>query len=156
VRQTDAPGIAPQVHGILEEHTRLRGYLDVVEAALCAPRTSETAVAWLGALATALGDLAPFLRAHFAREEEEGLFDRIQATWPHAAHACERLQREHGGLLAKLERLRAESEAGGLAEEASFALAAGVRSLLKDLARHEELENELLCGSLDDAVAAQD
>jgi len=156
VRQTDVPELIHQAEGILDEHRRLHAYLERVEAALVFPRPARAAADWLAGLASSLGELGPFLRAHFGREEEEGLFDRIQATWPHAARACERLQGEHRILLARLERLQAESEARSLAEEALDALVAGVRSLLKDLARHEELENELLCGSLDDAMAAQD
>ena len=156
VRQTDVPELIHQAEGILEEHRRLHAYLERVDTAVSAPRPPRAATDWLAGLASSLGELGPFLRAHFAREEQEGFFERIQATWPHAARACERLQSEHGVLLARHERLQAESEARSLTEEALDALVAGVRSLLKDLARHEELENELLCGSLDDAMAAQD
>ena len=156
MRQTDAPKLVPQADGILEEHRQLHGYLEKVEAALSATQPPEAAVVRAAGLASSLGELVPFLRAHFEREEEEGLFDRIQAIWPHAAHACERLQGEHRVLLARLERLRAESEAGSVTGEALGVVVAGVRSLLKDLTRHEELENELICGSLDDAMAAQD
>lgn len=152
MRQTDAA--VPQADGFLEEHRRLRGHLEKVNAAVSATRPPEAAA--VPGLASTLGELAPFLRAHFAREEEEGLFDRVQAIWPHAAHACERLRGEHRVLLARLERLRAESEAGSVTEEALSTLRAGVRSLLKDLVCHEELENELICSSLDDAMAAQD
>jgi hemerythrin-like domain-containing protein len=154
VRQADAPELDPQTGGFLEEHLRLHGYLEGVEAAVSATQPKEAPVS---SLASTLGQLGPFLQAHFAREEEEeGLFDRIQATWPHAARACERLQGEHRVLLARLERLRAEAEAGSASEQALSTLLDGVRSFLKDLRRHEALENELLTGSLDDAMAAQD
>lgn len=156
MRQTDAPGVVPQAEGILEEHRQLHGYLERVEAALSAPRPPEAAAVWLAGLAASLWELAPFLRAHFGREEEEGLFDQIQAAWPHTARVCDRLRSEHAVLLARLAGLRAESEAGPLTEEALGVLVSGVRSLSKDLSRHEELENELLCRSLDDSVAAQD
>ncbi len=155
MRQTDAREAVPQAEGILEEHRQLHSYLERVEAALSAP-PPEAAAVWLAGLASSLSALAPFLRAHFRKEEEEGLFDQIQATWPHAAHTCDRLLGEHPVLLVRLAGLRAESEAGPLTEEALDALVSGVRSLLKDLSRHEEVENELLYGSLDDAMAAQD
>lgn len=131
VRQTVAPEVVPQAEGILEEHRQLHGYLERVEAALSAPPTPEAAAVWLADLAFSLSELAPFLRAHFGREEEEGLFDRIQATWPHAAHICDRLLSEHPVLLARLAGLRAESEPGPLTEEALGALVSGVRSLLR-------------------------
>jgi hypothetical protein len=59
-------------------------------------------------------------------------------------------------LLARLERLQAEGKAGSVSEGALSTLLDGVRSFLKDLGRHEALENELMTGSLDDSVAAQD
>jgi iron-sulfur cluster repair protein YtfE (RIC family) len=154
MRQGDVPELASQAQGILEEHRQLHAYLETVEAVLSDLRRPEAAA--LAGLTSSLEKLVPLLRAHFAREEEEGLFDRVQATWPHAAHACERLQGEHRALLARLERLWTESEAKPVAADALGALVAEVRSLLKDLARHEELENQLICGSLDDAMAAQD
>ena len=153
MRQADAPEFDPRTDGFLEEHRRLHAYLEKVEAALSATGPPETAVL---TLASTLGQLAPSLQAHFAREEEEGLFDRIQVTWPHAAQACERLRGEHGVLLARLERLRAAGEAGSATEGALSTLVDGVRSLLEDLRRHEALENELMTSSMDDAMAAQD
>lgn len=156
MRQTVSPEVVPQAERTLEEHRQLHGYLERVEVALSAPRPPEIAAVWLAGLTSSLSELAPFLRAHFGREEEGGLFDQIQATWPHAAHTCDRLLSEHPALLVRLAALRAESEAGPLTEEALDGLVSGVRSLLKDLSRHEELENELLYGSLDDAMAAQD
>jgi hemerythrin-like domain-containing protein len=154
VRQADAPDLASQADGIVEEHRRLHVHLEKVEAALPAAGPPEAAA--VARLASALAELAPFLRDHFAREEKEGLFERVQATWPHAAGACESLEGEHRTLLAGLERLQAESAAAPATEEAVSTLMAGARSLLKDLARHEEVENELIVGSLDDAMAAQD
>lgn len=151
--QADASEFDPQTDGFLEEHRRLHGYLEKVEAVLSATAPPEAA---LSSLAFALGRLAASLQAHFPREEAEGLFDRIQATWPHAARACERLQGEHGVLLARLERLRADVEAGPASEGALSTLFDGVRSFLTDVRRHEALENELIIGSLDDAMAAQD
>jgi iron-sulfur cluster repair protein YtfE (RIC family) len=138
--------------GFLEEHRRLHGYLEAVEAALSAS-APEAAVS---GLVSTLGQLGPALQAHFAREEEEGLFDGIQEAWPHAARACDRLRGEHPVLLARLERLQAEGKAGSVSEGALSTLLDGVRSFLKDLGRHEALENELMTGSLDDSVAAQD
>ena len=153
MRQADAPELESHTDGILEEHRRLHGYLEEVEAALSATQPKEAVTS---SLASALGQLGPFVQAHFAREEEERLFDRIQERWPHAAGACERLRGEHRVLLARLERLRAEAEAGSIDERALSTLVDGARSLLKDLRRHEALENELLTASLDDAMAAQD
>jgi iron-sulfur cluster repair protein YtfE (RIC family) len=152
VRQADAPDLAPPENGIVEEHRRLHVCLEKVEAALSvAPEAAA-----LAGLASALAELAPFLCAHFAREEKEGLFDRVQEAWPHAAGACERLVGEHRTLLARLERLQDESGAGLATEKAFSTLMAGARALVKDLVRHEELENELIVGALDDAMAAQD
>ena len=156
MQQTDAPGLVPQAKRILEEHRQLQERLEKIRSALSAPRESERAAVWLSDLAACLRELLPFLRAHFDQEEEGGLFERIQEVWPHAARACTRLQGEHGALLARLESLGAECEKAPLAEEELLSLAVRVRSLSADLASHEGRENELLCGSLDDAVAAQD
>jgi hemerythrin-like domain-containing protein len=154
VRLTDAPDLVPPADGIVDEHRRLHVHLDAVEAALSGAGPPEAAP--VAGLASALAELAPFLRAHFAREEEEGLFDRVLAAWPHAAAACECLLDEHTALVARLERLRAEAEEGPATGESLATLRARARSFLEDLGRHEELENELIVGALDDAMAAQD
>ena len=151
---TDAPDLVPPTGGILDEHRQLHAHLARVEVALSAAGSQEKVA--LAALASVLAELAPLLRAHFAREEEEGLFDRIQTAWPHAAAACERLLDEHKTLLARLERLRTDVEKGSATEVSLESLRTEARSLLKDLEHHEETENELIVGSLDDAVAAQD
>jgi len=154
------PEIRPQriaqAQEILDEHKRLHGYLEKIEAALSAPPRPEAVGAWLASLASSLQELLPLLRAHFAREDEGGLFEEIEAAWPNAARVCERLRGEHEGLLARFGRLRAETEVAPADEEALQALVARARSLSRDLTRHEEAENELLFRSLDDAVAAQD
>jgi iron-sulfur cluster repair protein YtfE (RIC family) len=151
MRPSDASEIVFRADRILEEHRQLHGHLRAVEAAL-----SGLGPPGLAGLASSLADLAPFLEDHFETEEQEGLFETIQTTWPQATRACERLRGEHRTLLTRLEELRVVSAGPAVSEQALGALAAGTRSLLKDLARHEELENELLAGSLDDAVAAQD
>lgn len=145
-----------QAERVLEEHRMLHGHLDGLEAALSATPTLEAAASFLAPLASRLQDLLPLLKAHFASEEEGGLFEEIEEAWPQAARVCARLRDEHGTLLARFERLRAETEAAPSGEGALQALVAHARSLLKDLAHHEEAENELLFRSLDDAVAAQD
>lgn len=154
--QTPTPRLIPQAEGVLEDHRRLHGHLEKIDAALCSLPPPETAAAWLADLASALRELLTLLQAHFAREEEGGFFERIQVAWPHTARACTRLQSEHGTLLARFQRLQAETEAGPLTGEALPVFVARAQSLSKDLARHEELENELLFRSLDDAIAAQD
>lgn len=154
MRQADAPDVAPPADGIVEEHRQLHVQIEKVEAALSA--AGAPGAATVAGLVSTLAELAPFLRGHFAREEEEGLFDRVQATWPQAAGTCERLAGEHRTLLARLGRLLDEGGSGPAKEEEASSLMAGVRSLLEDLVRHEELENELIVGALDDAMAAQD
>jgi iron-sulfur cluster repair protein YtfE (RIC family) len=152
VPQTHASDLVPPAGGIADEHRRLHVCLEEVKAALSA----TPGAAAVAGLASTLAELGPFLRAHFANEEAEGLFDRIQAAWPHAAAACERLRGEHSSLVARLERLQAETERGSASAESLSRLRDEARSLVKDLGRHEELENELITGALDDAMAAQD
>jgi iron-sulfur cluster repair protein YtfE (RIC family) len=154
--QTSTPRLTPQAEAVLEDHRRLHGHLERIDAALCSPPPPEAAAGWFAALATALRELLPLLQARFEREEEGGFFERIQVAWPHTARACARLQGEHGTLLARFQRLQADAEAGPLAAEAFPVFVGRARSLSKDLSRHEELENELLFRSLDDAIAAQD
>jgi uncharacterized membrane protein YccC len=130
--------------------------LERVEAALAARPPSEVSRAWLAGLASQLQDLLPPLRAHFAYEEDAGLFERIEETWPETARACAHIRGEHGELLSRFERLRVDATAGPADEDTLRRLVAEGRALLRSLAHHEESENELLLRSIDDAVAAQD
>jgi hypothetical protein len=150
------PGRISAAKRVLEEHKELHSRLERIEAALAARPPSEDSAGWLAALVSQLQDVLPLLQAHFAYEEDAGLFERIVETWPETSRACARLRGEHGALLARFDRLRADATTGPTDEGALRRLTAEGRSLLGSLAHHEESENELLLRSIDDAVAAQD
>lgn len=150
------PTPIPDAEGILEEHRLLHSHLERIDSTLAAPPPPGAVAAWVAGLASSLRELLPLLRGHFKREEEGRLFAQVQELWPNTAQVCARLLDEHGTLLTRLERLQAETEAKRLDEQALPALVARLRALSKDLALHEERENELLVRSLDDAMAAQD
>ena len=138
---------------IVEEHKRLHGFVARLESFdwRAAPPSDGVAE-----LAACLHELVPLLEAHFVSEEQGGLFEEIQEAWPNSAHQCAHLRAEHGGLLARFERLRVEAESGTASAHVLADLVARTRAVCRDLARHEDAENELLCRALDDAVAGQD
>jgi Hemerythrin HHE cation binding domain len=149
-----AESSASRAESLLDEHRSLHELLDRVDSTLAALKSGAATV--LSDLSSHLGELGPRLEAHFAHEEEGGLFEEISETWPETAFQCERLLGEHRALLARIAELRADCAAGPAATRGPGGLADRGLSLLRDLAHHEERENELLVRSLDGAVAAQD
>lgn len=139
----------------LEEHRSLHAALERLRLALVSRPPWQPAVFW-APIASQLADLLRRLEAHFVAEEEGGLFEQIRQTAPDSSGACARLLAEHGALLHRLERLRAEAEAGPADAAALAAWREGLFALLADLNGHEERENELLLYSLDGVVGAPD
>lgn len=133
---------------VLEQHAALRRLLGEVRALVGAPAGPEAT----RRLSASLDELLPRLEAHFAHEEEGGLFATIVEKKPEAAHTCARLVGEHGAFLTRVEQLRRATEASASLEELREPLTA----LVADLHAHEDIENELVNDALEGAVAAQD
>ncbi len=134
---------------LLQEHDELRKARAAVLAVL-EGRGLDSRV-WAESLCSSLRDLSLRLSAHFAHEEESGMFDTLrQGDDPACA---ERLLCEHGTLLHRLARLL---EQGSRRSEAPLPAGWGeeVRGLVEDLGAHEARENEVLLGALESSGAA--
>ena len=132
---------------VLEQHAALRRLMGEIQQLLGAPAGPETTQR----LSVSLEELLPRLEAHFAHEEDSGLFASIVERKPEAAHTCAHLVGEHGAFLTRVEQLRQAAEGSSL-DELRMPLAA----LVADLRAHEDVENELVNDALDGSVAAQD
>jgi hypothetical protein len=130
----------------LAEHRALHALLEEIERA----STETSAVA--DEVKPRLDVLRDQLAAHFAGEEEGGLFEQILEEAPEQAHECEKLCEEHQGLLDRVDDLRSADAA----TRADPGYGASVRALLEALDRHESRENELLTRVLDGSMEAQD
>ncbi len=80
----------------MAEHRALHALLGEVEKASANAASAATDQA----LTKRLDSLHERLAAHFAGEEESGLFEQIEELAPERAHECTRLCEEHVGLLA--------------------------------------------------------
>jgi len=138
---------------ILAEHAELRGLLEDIDAAFReGPQTAGGG--WRAEMLQAVRALGPRLRSHYAREESGGLFDSIRQADPNAAHACERLQRQHAEHLAILDVLVHELE--NSPRDSRDALAERVRALLDAVSHHEREENALIADVFETDTGAQD
>jgi hemerythrin-like domain-containing protein len=138
---------------ILAEHAELRGLLEDVDAAFReGPQTAGGG--WREELLQAVKALGPRLRSHYAREEAGGLFDSLRQADPNAGHACERLQRQHGELLAAVEALAHDLER--TPRDSRDALGGRVQALLDALSDHEREENALIADVFETDTGAQD
>jgi hypothetical protein len=138
---------------ILTEHAELRALLEDIDAAFReGPQTAGGG--WREELLHAVKALGPRLRSHYAREESGGLFDSIRQANPNAAHACDRLQRQHGEHLALLEALVHELER--TPRDSREALAGRVQALLDAVSHHEREENALIADVFETDTGAQD
>jgi hypothetical protein len=132
------------------EHRRLRDLLAQVEGAF--GRTSPHASSGPDDVAARLDTLRGPLGAHFDEEERARLFEEIEERAPEQAPACARLRDEHGGLIRRLDSLRAVSPEA----RRGPTWAHEVRLFLADLTGHEERETDLLTRTLDGSIGAGD
>lgn len=146
----NAPTMESSARAVVKEHVELRRLLAQIEGSFQRP----TARAGIGPdeVAARLDTLRGPLRAHFDEEERNHLFEEIEALAPEQAGTCARLLGEHTTLIGRLDTLRSASPV----ERRGAAWAEGVRSLLADLASHEQRETELLTRTLDGSTEAQD
>jgi hemerythrin-like domain-containing protein len=150
-----SPTVVRQSRSILEEHRKLRHSVNRIQSMVSNPPDPAHRPAWLRDVSGLLVDLTPRLIVHFESEEKGGLFEEIQQAWPTTAEMCRTLLGEHRILLARLSELSAAS--GRPMDEAAFgAFLDRASSLLKDLSRHEERENDLLYRTLEGGPSALD
>ena len=133
-----------------EEHRRLRSLLSQVERAF--GRSVARAATGPDVVAAGLDTLRGPLGAHFEEEERAHLYEEIEERAPEQAPVCARLRSEHDGLIRRLDSLRTASPEA----RRGPTWAREVRSLLADLAGHEERETDLLTRTLDGSIGAQD
>ena len=148
------PTPEPAVHQVIvAEHAELHGLLEDIDAAFReGPQTAGGG--WREELLRAVKALGPRLRGHYAREEGGGLFDSIRQADPNAAHACDRLQRQHGELLAAVEALAHDLER--TPRDSREALVGRVQALLDALSHHEREENALIADVFETDTGALD
>jgi hypothetical protein len=98
-----------------------------------------------------LGDFREILVEHFAAEERAGgFFDTVSRAAPSRMPMVAKLSREHGELLAEIDRIRAV--VAQPIRPSVQALRADLRDLIRRLRRHEAAEEALLVGTwIDDA-----
>lgn len=147
---------ARELESVLEEHRKLRGTLIQIEEAVAHPPASKDRPEWIHGVADRLRELRPRLRAHFAHEEQSGLFDDIQRSWPGSAHRCRLLMDEHIRLLTRVDNVFDDASRETIDDECFRSVVMRLRWLLSDLALHETLENELLYRSLEGGPGALD
>jgi hypothetical protein len=112
---------------------------------------------WIRRLAADLEVLAGLLRPHFAREEEQGMFDAIVQAEPAAIKECARLRGQHGAILEHLSAIARKLEASRHDPGSVEMLRRETRAMLADLARHEAAEDGLLVRVMEgEEVAAAD
>ena len=147
---TPGPVLPRVVHNVVAEHRTLRGLLAEVQQAFARPLPH--AASGPDVVAARLDTLRGPLRAHFEEEERARLFEEIEERSPDQAPACARLHAEHGGLIRRLDALRAASPEA----RRGPTWAREVQVLLDDLAGHEERETDLLARTLDGSSGAVD
>lgn len=137
-------------HTIAEEHRVLRVLRAEIEAVFRGKTLRRES--GLDVVAVRLDTLRGPLCAHFDEEERAGFFEKVEELAPEQAPACERLRREHQGLLVRLDALRDATPEARRGPE----WARGVRAFLDELGDHEARETELLMRSLEDPGGAPD
>jgi hypothetical protein len=147
---SNAPVLPRVVRNVVKEHLTLRALLAEVEQALA--RASPHAASGPDVVAARLDTLRGPLRAHFEEEERARLFEEIEEIAPDQAPACSRLRGEHGGLIRRLDALRASSPESRRRPTWTH----DVRAFLDDLSGHEERETDLLTRTLDGSIGALD
>jgi len=141
---------------LFTEHADLRRVLHRIESMLANPPDPAGRLPWLKDLCDRLREYKPRLDAHFAAEEDGGLFDEIEDHSPGAAEAARKFCAEHPELIGRLEDL-IEAASRKAADDAGFqSLLAQARDLVHTLESHEERENDLLYRVLDGGDAALD
>jgi hypothetical protein len=149
-RTSRSPRAARSARTVVEEHRVLRVLRAEIEAVFRGKTLRRES--GLDVVAVRLDALRGPLCAHFDEEERAGLFERVEESAPEHSATCERLRRDHQGLLLRLDALRSVTPEARRGPE----WARGVRAFLDELSDHETRETDLLMRSLDGAGGAPD
>lgn len=140
--------LGAKLEGLLEDHRVLRALLGEFETFLKEPRP-EIGVkgfhTWAATFSEYLVKLHDKLFRHFRDEDRAELPERLAVNFPQAADRLARLTEEHGEILAELRLLVSASM--GYSEgkpPADPRLRLRAKALLARLARHEEIETDLM------------
>lgn len=140
----------PQASSFVADHRALRALIEALREHATVTTGRESA--WRAAVTAHLGELRAQLEAHFAEEEESGLFEQMAETGTENLPAAEHLRADHAALRGRLSALCADAEGGGARVRATD-LSKRLQVLLDDLEAHEERENEVLLRSLEGSFA---
>ena len=152
-----SPTVVRHSKQVIEEHKRLRECLSRIQSMVVKPPEVSRRAGWLKDLAAELTDLQPRLKAHFEAEEKSGFFDDITESWPGTSDVCRRMMSEHESLLKAVSDVCGTAAGPATIDENAFrSLLERAGSLVREVSRHEERENDLMFRTLEGGPAAQD
>ena len=128
------------------EHDTIYGMLTRISKAVARFEAKSTSDRRRRKTLAELAALRQKLERHFAREEDDGLFDVLADMMPDAAWALERLRIEHGEIRGHLDAIARTLEAGVFDVER---LTAEIEELVDLLYAHETMEEQLTSRALD-------
>lgn len=136
------------------EHTRL---LAGAEALLAAwPHDAQKAADLRPCLVQVLTELRAKLQAHFAEEEAPEYMSEAVTAAPRLTTRANELLQQHSQLLATLDRVIADVASQGLTGDQLVDEREVLRTLICDLRRHEQDEDDLLLDAFDDDIGSGD
>ncbi len=130
-----------------EQHARLNSMIRALDHRLHSLRESVSDVSH------ELGDLGYYLEEHFEAEEQGGYFRLVIERAPHLASRAGRLEVQHPDLMQQAHQL-VERISACLHE--TDQLQSGFEHFSKELAQHEQGENELLQDAYTQDIGSQD
>lgn len=126
----------------LEEHREIHFYLDQIARTLDSLRSGLSDVEPMRRLAAQLEGLRERLAEHHQSEEEDGLFQAIQAILPDCGVEIRRLVNQHQKLMEILEMARIHAQHGDTME--ADGLRVDLQAFIEDFRQHEMEEDRLL------------
>jgi iron-sulfur cluster repair protein YtfE (RIC family) len=109
-----------------------------------------------GEMGTQVQNLRNILAEHFAAEEKDGYLAPVIAVAPYLSRQANELQSQHGHLLESLNDFISRLQMSEPPFESWQAAYRELETLLLDLRRHEQAENEAVQAAFGNDVAAAD
>jgi iron-sulfur cluster repair protein YtfE (RIC family) len=150
----------PNVQGIIDDHERLRDVLAQLRGYLEAPQPElggEDREEWAATLSDHVYKLHGRLRAHFRHEDESGIIEDLEVSYPRAARKLAQVHGEHDQILSDLRTVLNDTMAfaAGL-PSAAPGLRERLLAILNHLSSHEQREVELVQSVLYTDIGAGD
>ena len=136
------------------EHTRLQAGAEALLAAW--PHDARKAAELRPCLVQVLTELRARLKAHFAEEESPEYMSEAVTAAPRLTTRANELLQQHSQLLATLDRVIADVDNQGLTGDQLVNEREVLRTLIHNLRRHEQDEDELLLEAFDDDIGTGD